>query len=436
MSEPNNLLFRNEVIQRQGTRWLGSIQLLQPISSTLIAIVSALISASLVLFIFFGSYGKKAKVSGVTVPIAGSVSVTSSTGGIIRNMRVREGLFVEKGSPLLDIVTPRDGENGDVGQLIEQQIRIRQSTLQSERRARLAQDSERRRSAEAKLSNLNLEFNQLNEEILLVKARKTFAEESVKKLQTLQESGFVSSSQTQQKQEDLIDIVSRLGALIRSRTQLENTRISLMSEWNNLSIALDADLSQIDRAIAGTDQELAENSTRRASRILAPESGMVTAISYQEGQTIGVGQTILNIVASDRATNLNPKVEVHLFAPSKTIGFVTPGQIVRIRFQSFPYQKFGLYEGAITNVSKTPFAPSELPANLASTILSNSQQTILGFNSNEALFRIKVQLNSQSVSLYGRSQPLKAGMTLEADIMQDRRKIWEWIAEPLIASTK
>jgi len=351
-------------------------------------------------------------------------------------MRVREGLFVEKGSPLLDIVTPRDGENGDVGQLIEQQIRIRQSTLQSERRARLAQDSERRRSAEAKLSNLNLEFNQLNEEILLVKARKTFAEESVKKLQTLQESGFVSSSQTQQKQEDLIDIVSRLGALIRSRTQLENTRISLMSEWNNLSIALDADLSQIDRAIAGTDQELAENSTRRASRILAPESGMVTAISYQEGQTIGVGQTILNIVASDRATNLNPKVEVHLFAPSKTIGFVTPGQIVRIRFQSFPYQKFGLYEGAITNVSKTPFAPSELPANLASTILSNSQQTILGFNSNEALFRIKVQLNSQSVSLYGRSQPLKAGMTLEADIMQDRRKIWEWIAEPLIASTK
>jgi len=35
--------------------------------------------------------------------------------------------------------------------------------------------------------------------------------------------------------------------------------------------------------------------------------------------------------------------------------------------------------------------------------------------------------------VYGERLALKPGMTLEADIVQDRRRIWEWIAEPLIA---
>ena len=87
------------------------------------------------------------------------------------------------------------------------------------------------------------------------------------------------------------------------------------------------------------------------------------------------------------------------------------------------------------DVSKTPFAPSELPANLASTILSNAQQSILGANSNEVLYRVKVKLKRQTISAYGHDQPLKPGMTLEADIVQDSRKIWEWVAEPVLAVT-
>ena len=104
-----------------------------------------------------------------------------------------------------------------------------------------------------------------------------------------------------------------------------------------------------------------------------------------------------------------------------------------IRYQSYPYQKFGLQEGIVADVSKTPFAPGELPGNLASTILSNAQQSILGFNSNEGLYRVKVRLKRQTIVAYGQEQALKPGMTLDADIVQDKRKIWEWVAEPVLA---
>jgi membrane fusion protein len=53
--------------------------------------------------------------------------------------------------------------------------------------------------------------------------------------------------------------------------------------------------------------------------------------------------------------------------------------------------------------------------------------------SNEPLYRIKVALDHQVIQAYGQAQALKPGMTLEADIVQDRRALWEWMFEPLLA---
>jgi membrane fusion protein len=52
------------------------------------------------------------------------------------------------------------------------------------------------------------------------------------------------------------------------------------------------------------------------------------------------------------------------------------------------------------------------------------------------LYRVKVRIQKQTITAYGREQALKPGMTLDADIVQDERKIWEWIAEPLLAMAR
>jgi membrane fusion protein len=98
-----------------------------------------------------------------------------------------------------------------------------------------------------------------------------------------------------------------------------------------------------------------------------------------------------------------------------------------MRYAAYPYQKFGLQTGHITAISTTPFAASELPPNI-------SQQLMAQAGSNEALYRINVQLDQQTIASYGEPLQLKAGLTLEADVLQERRKIWEWVLEPLLAA--
>jgi membrane fusion protein len=98
-----------------------------------------------------------------------------------------------------------------------------------------------------------------------------------------------------------------------------------------------------------------------------------------------------------------------------------------MRYAAYPYQKFGLHTGRITSVSDTPFAANELPANLAGQLMAQN-------GNNEALFRINVQLDAQSITSYGEPIALKPGLTLKADVLQERRKVWEWALEPLLAA--
>lgn len=49
----------------------------------------------------------------------------------------------------------------------------------------------------------------------------------------------------------------------------------------------------------------------------------------------------------------------------------------------------------------------------------------------EPLYRVRVRLERQSITTYGQAQPLKAGMALDASVLLERRKLYEWVLEPL-----
>ena len=50
----------------------------------------------------------------------------------------------------------------------------------------------------------------------------------------------------------------------------------------------------------------------------------------------------------------------------------------------------------------------------------------------EPMYRITVALALPHVMAYGRPQPLAAGMQLEADVLLERRRLVEWLFEPLL----
>ena len=427
------MLFRQEVAAAQAAQYLGSVRLQRPWSYAAVTSVALALALMLVAFATWGEVNRKARLSGVVVPSQGSLNISAPQAGVVMDLPVREGQSVKAGQVLLVLQTERQsmlgGSVSDTTERAAQQIATRLQTLSTERTLRELQTRQREQVLDDRLRTTAQQLRQAEEESALQARRVQLAQTTLARNQQLAESGFVAEAQVQVRQEELIDAKARAQALERARLAMLQDQQTLRGERTALKAQLQADTNQIERNRASLDQEASENAARKTMVISAPYAGTITALNLKAGQSVQSGQALATLVPqSDDSDASGPgPLQAQLFAPSRTAGFVRPGQTVYLRYDAYPYQKFGLHQGRITSVSATPFAPSELPPNLAEQLLTQA-------GSKEALYRVNVSLEAQSIQAYGEALPLKAGLTVEADVLQERRKVWEWVLEPVLAA--
>lgn len=421
-------LFRDEVAAAQAGRWLGSVQLAQSVPFWIGSLVALILAVSLLAYGFFGTYASKAHVNGVLAAQGGEINLAAPAAGRIAQLRVKEGQTVRKGEVLMVLDTDRTtvtlggaGGVGDTAALVSRQLELRRLALINERSARETQSKVHIRSVQDRLANIDNELAKLDDEVALQVRRRELAEHSVKRYEELVTANFVSPIQAQTQQEGLLDQDSRLRALERTRLNLRREKTGLIAEQRQISADLATMMASAQRELVSLDQEGTENTARRTSVVVAPGAGVISALAIGLGQSISIGQNLAAIQPQ------NAPLEALLFAPSRTAGFVAAGQEVRLRYAAFPYQKFGLQTGKVAQISQSAFAPSDLPPAL---------QAQFGRQSTEALYKVTVVIDAQSINTFGDVRPLKAGMALEADIVQDRRTIIEWLLEPLFAAAK
>jgi membrane fusion protein len=139
----------------------------------------------------------------------------------------------------------------------------------------------------------------------------------------------------------------------------------------------------------------------------------VSALQANEGSQADPTRPLLSIVPEGE------ELQAVLFVPERAIGFVAPGQDVRLSLDAFPFQRFGAQFGTIAAVARTLLRPDQL-----STAIQPPS---------EPAYRVTVSLRSQSITAYGRSIPLQADMQLRADIIFDRRGFAQWLLDPVLS---
>lgn len=416
-------LFRDEALQARRTSHLGSIRIGRNPGFAVVTVVALALAAALVAFALRGEVTRKARLAGVLVPVAGTVPLASAAPGRIVDVRVREGEAVDTGQVLMAVATDRATAQGDAAVLVARSMEQRRATLVAERGLAEVQARQRAQALADRARSLEAEARQLEGELEGVGRRVELAQKSLERYRELARSGFVSEVQAQQRQEELLDLTSRRGTAERNLLAVRREVQSLRAEQAANESALRSQLVQFDRGIAGIEQEAAENTARRELVVAAPRAGTVTALVATRGQPVEAGQTLATLVPLGPDGVPSP-LEAHLYAPSRSIGFVEVGQEVWIRYAAFPYQTFGLQRGTVAAVGRTPIGPRDVPAGVRTA--------------DEPLYRVVVALQDQAVRASGAvtgAHALRAGMALEADAVQERRKVWQWVFEPVLAAS-
>lgn len=405
-------LFRREVLESRQNQWLGGIQLIRPLSLHLLTWAAVAAAALVVAYLVLGEYTRKARVAGHLVPDRGVLRLVAPQLATLVESHVAEGRAVHAGELLYVLSVDAANQGGQVRQSID----ARERSLQQAARRQRELDQERLTATARQVEGMRAELAQIDTEAQLHAQRLVLAEQALQRLESLRADNFVSPTQVQAKAEELLGLRAQAQALQRQRAAHLREIELLLARQRELPMQGDSRRGEIDRDIAELSQEQAENEARRRIEIRAPYDGIVSGVVAQVGQTVTPQTALASLLPADA------RLQAHLFAPSSAIGFVHGAQQVQLRYQAFPYQKFGLQGGRVVQVSRAPLQAAEL---------NGLSLPALGATS-EPLYRITVALDRQAVAAYGQDQPLAAGMQLEADVLLDRRRLIEWLFEPLL----
>jgi membrane fusion protein len=392
------------------------------ISHSAFTAFALLMAGSVLALLFFVDYTRKARIPGWLVPQHGLARIVTPQPGVVTQVFVHEGMTVRTGEPLLVLSTElRSEARGAMQEEVVSRLVSRRDSLVKERDLQQRLQGQQMEDRGNRLAALQVEQGHLEREIELQRARLRLAEDSAARQRKLRERDIATAQRLEEAAE--VQFVQALGlqTLERTRANIERERLTLAGELEELPLRSQMQIAEIGRAIAALEQEVAEAEARRQIVINAPQDGTVTALQVEPGGSANPTTPLLRIIPE------GSKLEAQLFSPSRAIGFVRRGQKVLLRYQPFPYQKFGFYEGVVANVSGAALNPSELPQ-------QNAGLTSL-YSTGEPIYRITVSLASQTATVYGDPVQLQPGMQLEADVLLETRRLIEWVFEPLFTLT-
>ncbi len=415
-------LFRPEVAEAQRQNWLGQVQLVRPLSLSLLT-AGVLCALALVLaFLFFGEYTRKARIGGVLVPDLGVIRLVPPVQGRVLERHVQEGQSVRAGEVMFVLTLEGSTLSTDVQARVQRSLDERRRSLEDAARQQALLADGELLSLQRRLDEMKREQGQIEAEAALHRQRLTLAQQALERLEALSRDQFISPAQVQTKKEEVIGLQAQAQALQRQSAALARDRAALEGERRGLPVQLKSRQGAIERDLAALSREAAEQDAVRQIVVRAPQDGTVSSVLAEAGQSVSPASALASLIPA------GAQLQAHLFAPSGAVGFVRPQQEVRLRFEAFPYQKFGHQGGHVLQVSRTPLAAPEL-AGLPLAGLAGADAAA------EPMFRITVAMDSPELNAFGASQPLVAGMRMEADVLLERRRLIEWLFAPVLGLT-
>ncbi|MDP9044369.1 MAG: HlyD family efflux transporter periplasmic adaptor subunit [Pseudomonadota bacterium] len=413
--------FRPEAIEYRDRDWLGSIQLIRPVSLGVLTALALVVAGAVFAYLFLGEYTRKARVNGYLVPDRGVIRLLAPQAATVLESHVTEGGRVARGEVLFVLAVGQATLSGDTQAAVQRSIASRSQSLEGAARQRGLLEQSQVAAIDRQLGDMQHELESMRGETELQRQRLSLAEQAQNQYESLRNENFVSAAQVRTKAEEVLNVKAQLQALERQRSTRQREIAALQAQRRELPLQAQSAQGAIERDLAALAQQAAENEAHQRIVVRAPQDGVVTGVLAEPGQTVTPAVALATLLPADA------KLQAQLYAPSSAIGFVRADQSVELRYQAFPYQKFGHQHGAVIQVSRSPLQASELAGLALPAALSAS---------GEPLYRITVALDRQSVDAYGQTQALAPGMQLEADVLLDRRRLIEWLFEPVLGMAR
>lgn len=375
-----------------------------------------------------------ARAPGEVVPAHFSVNIQHMEGGLVKDLKVRDGDHVGKDELLLvlDDTLLRS-------ELEQMRVRKASYSLQAERLSALlekrkpdfgiegeayqhlaekqrmiyrAQYNSHKREQQVAASRIKQKQREVSRQENLVKSLEKEAallEEQVAMKRKLSTNQLLSRNDLLVTQSQLAEIQSDLAqardSVLVAQSALEEARQRKLELEAGFFKDIELEAGRVSAELAEIEQTLLRLEDRvRRMKIRAPAAGIVQNLRINSDMAvINAGQIIMQIIPTDDELVVNAKV-----SPAD-IGHVQQGNRADIRIDSYDTVRFGMLEGKVRRISATTYLD----------------------DMNQPYYRAEIVLSKDHLGPDERPLRIIPGMTVTADIRTGEKTLLNYLLRPI-----
>ncbi len=365
-----------------------------------------------------GRLEPKGKTLKIDAPVAGTVAT----------VKVKEGQTVRSGQTLLELESELartelqqaqaklEGQMNRGAQLIVVQNQLK-TAVRTQQQQSQAQESEQL----AQLDQIRQRLNSSRKAYALEKDRLAVTQNDVQRHRSLWQKGVISKSKLeevegvmferqrllQQVQSDIQEATTELEKQQSAYERVMRTGELAVLESQRQLKELQSQVVDVHSEIAQTKKQIQSLQFQLRQQVLrAPTNGSIFQLSIQNaGSVLQPGQTIAQIAPQGAALVFRAQM------PSQESGFLRVGMPVKLKFDAYPFQDYGVVEGNLRWLSPD------------SKVVETAQGNVETFELEIALDQTYIQNQNQRVAL-------TPGQTATAEVIVRQRRIIDFILDP------
>ncbi|MGY2050801.1 HlyD family secretion protein [Methylobacterium sp. JK268] len=380
------------------------------------AIIAALLAA-----LIFGRLARSEAVRGYVSAASGLTRLDAQAAGIVDEIAVRQGDRVTRGQRLMRIQL-REQTTGGVSTVAAtlRSLEQRRATLRGER-ARLAAYLESTRGDRQETErNVAAVIRALDEQERTLRDGLGQQEEMVSRVEAYLKQGYATREALNAQRRLALDYARQIADLRARRAELRQSTAERLRAQRSGDTEKAAQLAAAENELSAVEAQITASGAQSRIDVVAPTDGDVAGLFVEPGASVSADQVVA-ILGDTRAEPV-----VVLEVPARAIGLAKVGQRVVLKYDAFPFKTFGIAHGTVTVIAATPLRnPMLAPAADAAPEP--------GAAARQSVYRVEVKPDSRTVRAYGVDEPIRIGSTLSADIVVERRRLIDWMLDPIRA---
>ncbi|MGD9842888.1 MAG: HlyD family type I secretion periplasmic adaptor subunit, partial [Steroidobacteraceae bacterium] len=250
---------------------------------------------------------------------------------------------------------------------------------------------------------------------------------SAEAYEKLAKQKMVGELQAEEMRRAAIENQQDLEAQRATVSSLEATVTEASKTLAQLKSAYESDLHTLRMQAISQISQLEQQHTKVQFQqtnleLKAPQAGIVKELATTTiGAVVQPGTVLVSLVPQ------NEPLLAEVLIDNQDIGFVKPGQEVRLKLATYPFQRYGMIEGIV----KTVIADSQTSSGGSTSSENSNTTTSESGVASTMMFKATIELKNQVLKINNTALPLAAGMQLSAEIVEGKRTVLQYLLSPV-----